>query len=291
VSRALTVALDGGPYALAAGPDRAMWVTLAHSGEVARVSESSDTGAACDVTVFPVAADARPAIITAGPDDAMWFTRTGDDRIGRITMSGERTEFELPSGSAPFGITGGPDGALWFTASGSGGAGIVGRVSIDGEISVEEIVHGSPSMIVTGPDNALWFTLNEASAVARLEPGGDVTIRALPTPAAGPVGIAATHDDTVWFTEIVAEKVGRILAGDAIQELDLPGKPHAVVADASGGVWVSLWGSDQIAKIEQDGEVTTFDLPAGSEPHGMAVGPDGAIWVALESGFVLRLPF
>jgi virginiamycin B lyase len=33
-----------------------------------------------------------------------------------------------------------------------------------------------------------------------------------------------------------------------------------------------------------------MDLPAGSEPHGLAIGRGGEVWVALESGFVLRLP-
>ncbi|MDT5390588.1 MAG: virginiamycin lyase, partial [Mycobacterium sp.] len=30
MSRILEVAVDGGPYALTAGPDGAMWVTLVH---------------------------------------------------------------------------------------------------------------------------------------------------------------------------------------------------------------------------------------------------------------------
>ena len=112
----------------------------------------------------------------------------------------------------------------------------------------------------------------------------------MPTPSAGPVGIAATHDDAVWFTEILADRLGRIPMNDAIQEIDLPGKPHAVVADPTGGVWVSLWGADQIARVTADGELDTIDLPAGSEPHGMAIGADGALWVALEAGYVLRFP-
>jgi virginiamycin B lyase len=115
-------------------------------------------------------------------------------------------------------------------------------------------------------------------------------VRELPTAAAGPVGIAATHDDAVWFTEILAEKIGRIPLDDAIQEIDLPGKPHAVVADPDDGVWVSLWGADQLARISGDGEIVTIDLPPGSEPHGLAIGPDGGLWAALESGFVLRMP-
>jgi virginiamycin B lyase len=94
----------------------------------------------------------------------------------------------------------------------------------------------------------------------------------------------------VWFTAIGADKLGRIPLNDAIQELDLPGKPHAVVADAADGVWVSLWGADGIARVTADGDVSTFDLPPGSEPHGLAVDRDGALWVALESGFVVRLP-
>ena len=145
-------------------------------------------------------------------------------------------------------------------------------------------------MITKGPDDALWFTLNETGKVGRLTVDGNLTVRELPTAAAGPVGIAATHDDAVWFTEIRADKVGRIPVHDAIQELDLPGKPHAVVADPTDGVWVSLWGADQIARISGDGEVVTIDLPSGSEPHGLAIGPDGACWVALEFGFVLKMP-
>jgi len=136
----------------------------------------------------------------------------------------------------------------------------------------------------------VWWAGSPRTAVGRLEPSGGLTVRQVPTPGAGPVGIAATHDDAVWFTEILADKLGRIPTDDAIQELDLPGKPHAVVADPSGGVWVSLWGADQVAQVSADGEVVTIDLPAGSEPHGLAIAADGALWVALEAGYVLRLP-
>ena len=280
VSRIFEVAVDGGPYALAAGSDGAMWVTLVHRGAIARVSAPGD------LEVYPVADDCRPTIITAGPDGALWFTRAGDDRIGRISTAGQLDAFDLRAGSAPCGITVGPDGALWFAAMGTG---VIGRIGLDGVVTEEAAPGGRPSMITTGPDNALWFTLNQANAIGRLDRGA-VTLRKVPTPGAGPVGIAGTHDDAVWFTAILADKVGRIPMDEALQELDLPGKPHAVVADPAGGVWVSLWGADQIARVHADGDVATIDLPAGSEPHGMAIGPDGALWVALEAGFVMRLP-
>lgn len=74
MTAARKVALDGGPYALAAGPDGALWVTLVHAGAIARV------GTAGEVRVFEVAAGSRPSLITAGPDGALWFTR---NEIGR----------------------------------------------------------------------------------------------------------------------------------------------------------------------------------------------------------------
>ncbi len=65
VSRILEVAVGGGPYALAAGSDGAMWVTLVHGGEIARVT--ADGG----LRVYPVAPESKPSIIVAGPDGAL----------------------------------------------------------------------------------------------------------------------------------------------------------------------------------------------------------------------------
>jgi virginiamycin B lyase len=117
-----------------------------------------------------------------------------------------------------------------------------------------------------------------------------LTIRDVPTRGAGPVGITATHD-ALWFTEILAGRIGRIADEAPIQELELDpeSRPHAVIAAQADGVWVSLWGSGQIAHISDVGEIATLDLPPGSEPHGLAIGPDGALWVALEAGSVIRI--
>ena len=148
-----------------------------------------------------------------------------------------------------------------------------------------------PSMITNGPDGALWFTLNQAHAIGRIDVARGPAIRDIPTRGAGPVGIAATHD-ALWFTEILAGQLGRIADEAPIQELaldDPESKPHAMIAAQADGVWVSLWGADQIAHVSDEGEVATLDLPPGSEPHGMAIGPDGALWVALEAGAVIRI--
>jgi virginiamycin B lyase len=266
------VELAGGPYAVAAGPDGAVWVTLVHGDRIARVTVEGE------VTTFD--AGTRPTLITPGPDGALWFTRA--DAVVRMTTGGELTVFEL---DRPYGIVTGPDGALWYTA-----ADRVGRLSVDGARDELALPAGSfPAMITAGPDGALWFTLNQASALGRVTTAGELTLRELPTRGAGPVGIAATHDDAIWFTELLAEQLGRVTAREPIQELPLPGKPHAVIPAQADGVWVTLWGSNQVAHVSADGEVATVDLPPDCEPHGLAIGPDDALWVACEAGLLIRI--
>ena len=95
----LEVPVDGGPYAVAAGPDGAMWVTLVHGGAVARVTNS---GA---LSTFAVSPDSRPSLITAARDGALWFTMNQAGAIGRLDLNGRLTTREVPTPrSGPVGI-------------------------------------------------------------------------------------------------------------------------------------------------------------------------------------------
>ena len=143
-----------------------------------------------------------------------------------------------------------------------------------------------------GPDGALWFTLNQAHAIGRIDVRGELDDPRHADAAAPGRSASPPPTTRVWFTEILAGRIGRIADEAPIQELaldDPESKPHAVIAAQADGVWVSLWGADQIAHISDDGEIATLDLPPGSEPHGLAIGPDGALWVALEAGSVIRI--
>ena len=204
-----------------------MWVTLVHSGAIAR---GRPTAAVVDV--YRGRRGRKPSIIAAGPDGALWFTRAGDDRIGRITTDGELECVRTAQRQCTVRHRRGPDGALWFTAM------TIGRRSA-GSASTAR----SPTMAAPGGDavddhhrarrRAVVHAERRPTRSAGSSPSGNLTIRARCRPrGAGPVRHRGARTTTrCWFTAILADKIGRIPTDDAIQELDLPGKPHAVVAE------------------------------------------------------------
>jgi virginiamycin B lyase len=55
-------------------------------------------------------------------------------------------------------------------------------------------------------------------------------------------------------------------------------------------LWFTEWGGNRVGTLTADGSVTGHDLPTPrSEPHGIAIGPDGALWTALEIGSLARI--
>lgn len=107
---------------IAAGPDEALWFTVAggNSGEIGRCSTGGQYEA------FPINSSS-PQRIALGPDGSLWFAEMDLGAIGRITTGGSYTEISIPTtGSNPFGVCLGPDGSIWFTEA---GANKIGQIS------------------------------------------------------------------------------------------------------------------------------------------------------------------
>ena len=69
-----------------------------------------------------------------------------------------------------------------------------------------------------------------------------------------------------------------------------PGDDAAITAAPDGACWFSQWQGNRIGHIAASGAITEYALPSpASEPHGLTLGPDGAVWVALEARGVARL--
>jgi streptogramin lyase len=106
------------PYAITAGPDRALWYVSANGRAVLRMSLS---GSVREMTRPFTDPNLDPGEITRGPDGAIWFTErpesnSGSLKLGRVTPSGAVSEFLIDRRYAGGGaLTSGPDGNLWLT--------------------------------------------------------------------------------------------------------------------------------------------------------------------------------
>jgi virginiamycin B lyase len=213
--------------------------------------------------------------------------------------------FEVPTANAQVrGITAGPDGALWFTEFTGNKIGRiptnVGASTDIREFSIPTANSGAIA-IVAGSDGNLWFVEPGGPKVARISPGATSgsQIVEFSVPSGGePVGIAAGSDGDLWFTECVGDRIGRIApsatSGSDIREYSTPSAhsfPLGIVSRPSslifGNMWFTEAGTGSIASIS----TRAFPPPVITEfsegmkfPAGIAVGPDGDLWVADEVG-------
>lgn len=292
-------AANEGPYGVAVTPDGAVWCTLVHAGAVLRMLPG---GAMQRLQLEPAgdADRAQPSQLAVADENSVWVTDTtggrvlllGPDAAGEASV---KLEVAVPTeGAEPYGITVQHDGTVWFTELGQDA---LGRIDILGAVTEfgSGTDEGFVSMIASAGDS-LWFTANQANAIGYVRGGDSAPVLfEIPMPNAGPVGITTAPDGSAWFVEILAGKVARVDRNGRFTEHPLPwseGKPHAIVADPreAGGFWFTLWGANQLGHITPSGEIEVLDLSdEHSEPHGLAVAPDGTIWVAMESGALLAV--
>jgi virginiamycin B lyase len=284
----------GHPWAIAAGPDGALWFTAANIGRITTAGT---------ITWFVLSGDPTPLAkgTTAGPDGALWFTDYMGGMIGRITTNGISTEysffsggpcFSYPgpgSGTCPVGITAGPDGALWFTTVAQiGQCSGIGRITTAGfgDTSCYQMplpVSTNPEGITTGPDGAIWFT-EYTGKIGRITTSGALT----EYPVNGsPSGITAGPDGALWFTDPAGNGIGRITTSGISTEYAIPtpnSGPSGITAGPDGAIWFTESASNKIGRITTAGVITEFPIPtADSDPQGITTGPDGALWFT-ESG-------
>jgi virginiamycin B lyase len=96
-------------YGIAVADDGAVWTTLVHTGEVARLTSDGQ------VRRHPVGPQScKPSILIRGVDGAMWSSRNGAGQVGRMDVDFAVTEFPLPDRAAkPHGIAVDGRGAAW----------------------------------------------------------------------------------------------------------------------------------------------------------------------------------
>jgi streptogramin lyase len=266
--------VNSSPDEIALGPDGNLWFAEVLGNRIGRITP---TGAITEFTV-PTPAS-QPIGVAAGPDGNVWFTEVVGNKVGRITPSGEITEFPVPTaGSRPLVPAGGPDGGVWFTEQ-LGNK--IGRVDpATGDISEFPLLipNSRPFEITGGPDGDVWFTERLGNRIGRITPAGAITEFAVPTSAARPNTIRQGPDPNA--------------ARDCAFQLDTLGAAafaarYATMGDcvASLATTKTLWftedAANRVAQITTDGTIFEYQVPTpGSQPIGIARGPEDAVWFA-----------
>jgi virginiamycin B lyase len=230
------------PHGMAFASDgKTLWYTGKATSTIGKISP----GGKVENFNLPTAGSV-PIYIKAGPDGNMWFTELAGNMIGRITPVGNVKEFPIPThNSRPIEIVAEPGGgqAMWFTEE-TGNK--VGRIGMDGTITEFPVPNTQDKVILAGLafDNAgnLWVQQyidvnnpNPQNGKFTAPVGSDYIIKIdksilaakpsdiskvaftfykVPTRQTVMHRIIQGPDGNIWFTEMMPDKVGRLVMGN-----------------------------------------------------------------------------
>lgn len=122
----------------------------------------------------------------------------------------------------------------------------------------------------------------------------NVTIHewAVPTKGAHPHDPAVGPDGALWFTEQMANKIGRLDPSTGqFKEYRLDtaknSGPHGLVADRDGNIWFTANFGGYIGKLNpQTGKVTEYKMPSekADDPHTAVFDAHGILWFTVQGG-------
>src|SRR5882762_5832413 len=96
--------------------------------------------------------------------------------------------------------------------------------------------------------------------------------------------ITAVLDGNLWFTESVANRIGRITPTGTITEfatgITPDSDPDGITTGPDGNLWFTESIANRIGRITPTGTVTeyTTGITPGSSPTAITAGPDGNLW-------------
>jgi virginiamycin B lyase len=146
------------------------------------------------VTEFAIPTfNSRPIAIVPGPDGNMWFTEEAGSKVGRVGRDGRITEFAVPK-TQPNAILAG----LAFDR--------------EGNLWVQQYVdHNHPAP--AGRDHLVRIDRASLTAVPSRLSRTHFTFYPVPTRDTVMHRVILGPDGRLWFTEMNADKVGRLTTG------------------------------------------------------------------------------
>ncbi|WP_313817233.1 virginiamycin B lyase [Citricoccus sp.] len=186
------------------------------------------------------------------------------------------------TGDAPYDVAVTGDGAVWITLI-SGHA--VLRRTVDGAIGRIPLGEAArPALCATASNDSVWVTDTADGRLVQIGPEGVRRAVSVPTPDAGPFGVAAAITGDVWFTEMQADSIGCLHADGTVTEIPSgpAGGMPSMIASSGAGIVFTLNQGNAIGRLPSGGDaVEIIDLPTDAAgPVGITVARDGAVWFA-----------
>jgi len=287
---------NAAPIDVAIAVDGSLWLTEKNANKIARLAHDGT------LTEYAIpTASSAPEWITATPSGYVWFTERYGRKIGRIRYSGGPiAEFAVPgTGAFPTAITTDANGKVWIALNQQPNLARIGSISSTGVITLVPTAASQTMItgIVKGPDGNLWATQVSSywgDSVARINTAGwgTFTNYRLANRSAGPQHITVGPDDSLWFTEANAAKIGRITTTGSIAEFALTSgaRPQRIAAGPDGNLWFTERYPDQVGQITTAGLVSEFAIPTpSSQPLGIIGDGAAEVYFAEQAGNRIRL--
>jgi ligand-binding sensor domain-containing protein len=266
------------------GPDGNMWFTTEVVNGVIRMTPAGQP------TFFPIANSAFG--ITVGPDDNLWVaTAIGVIRIPPANPAGA-TAFNVGIANGR-GITTGPDGKIWVV--GDDKLVSFSPANPEGTDDSTTVNPGGTAMSArgmdTGSDGLLWIADGGGRVISATAAATPV-ITAYEAKIGGTGGVqdvAAGPDGQIAYANPLStpQSVGRITPGGTPQVTELVASdPFGVVFGQDEAYWIARAQNNDLLRLTPDGQTTPltgFAPSGGVGPRKIATGPDGTLWVTLDT--------
>jgi len=234
----------------------------------------------------------KPRDIALGPDGSLYIADDYNHRVYRV----------------------GPDGLI-RTIAGTGEPGFNG----DGVPAITAQLCG-PSGLAVGPDGTVYIADTGNGRIRRISPDGIITTAAgngewgstdddgpALTISISPCDIAVGSDGSIYFTEEYSDRVRRVGPDGLIKTVTYVFSPNALAVGADGSLYI--FGNGRLYYLGTDGEMALiagggeldisfwadFKGPATqacldfySSDSGVALGPDGCIWLSSGNLYLVR---
>jgi len=177
----------------------------------------------------------------------------------------------------------------------------LGQVSPIGTIT-NPFIAGPDSSVGIGTDLALgpntteWFVTNNPTTVGLYMPTSDGPNTYAVANSQGLQGIVQGPDGNMWFTDYGSSsgdaRIGKASTSTlgTYTEYHTPtafAGPTRITVGADNRMWFTESDSPTysgIGAITTAGAITEYALPAGAQPFGITLGPDGNVWFATGQG-------